>query len=310
LILFAGDIFGITRNTGFTLYASREAMWDSRPIGRATVLTAGGMWFTMKLEDGEVSNVGLRAVAIQTSEPLETFSVRACGESFASVQLAVTQENATLHIARGWPRFNVTSNPHEQVQLVVNTGRTDGQIYFLYDASSTIHKLGLPRLHFSVPHNPTCPDLSALRVREILQASAHFFKYLSCKPASRHTDIFSRSVDASLCELVEGSDIAVVNGRIKHPLVIRKRLTRNQSNAYEVKARSSGDAPGVAKALYGIEIINRLEMDLFVWMFFFDCSSLSIRKFFTNSIAQRKDLTGCGPKARTLSLASPIKGCR
>jgi hypothetical protein len=272
VILVAGEILGITPGIEFDIYSSLESSWNSKPLGRAKVLTAGGVTSTMELVSGKRTNIGPHAVAIPVSQAQGAFLVRAVvGYAYDCVQLAVAQENESIH-SYGRPKLSITTDPNRHAELIVDTESADAPMRFSYDRTSPIHMLGLSHLHISVPQNYAHPSLLVPRIREILQAGAHFFKYLNCAP--KEAGIFSKRVEATLCELVEGDDIAVVGGRIVHPLEVLKRLDRNQSHAYEVKALPPDAASGAPVTLYGVEIINKLKLDLFAWMFFFDCSTL------------------------------------
>ncbi|KAI0027657.1 hypothetical protein K488DRAFT_74374 [Vararia minispora EC-137] len=278
LILFAGEILGITRATEFSVYSSQTASYLDEPIGRAVVLMAGGTKSTMKFVGGDDCDLGHDAVAIRTSEAQDIFLVSAVGDALTYVRTALEQQSTDLRSSYGLPQLTVVSNAEERVNLIVNAESAHGTIQFLYPRYSNVYSLGLRRLHLSVPQHLKRPELTAVRVRDVLLAGAHFFKYLTCEPKNHLGVLRGPHVQATLHELAESDDFVMVGNRIDRSMQIVSVLEIDPVlGAYKVRAGKPGIVNGGECAAYGVQLVNNLEHDLFVWMFFFDCSTLEIR---------------------------------
>ncbi|KAI0026501.1 hypothetical protein K488DRAFT_92434 [Vararia minispora EC-137] len=162
------------------------------------------------------------------------------------------------------------------VRIDTSSNSKDGTIQFLHHESSDIRKLGLREMYLSVPQGGAARR--ATHVRDILQAGAHFFKYLTCEPQTGRRVFREGAVQADLYELVESKDWVLSRGRAVRQMCATKRLKMDPTlKAYKVEA-SKRIGRDEESTQYGVQITNnKLEDGLFVWMFFFDCSTFEIR---------------------------------
>jgi hypothetical protein len=217
-------------------------------------------------------------VAVQESPSHDRFLIHATDNALERVKTALAHDGASLYEAYGWPQLAVTQNLVDEVKLIVDAGPPDGSIRFLYPRSSSIHELGLQNLQLSFSLDPLHPVRCATRIRDILRAGAHFFKYLNCQPTT-YKSHFGNHVDVRLRELAVGKGFVIANRRIQRPLESRDVVARDPNlKAYKVKALAAGEHMDQMTPLYSVEIISRLRWDLFVWVFLFDCSTFEISK--------------------------------
>ncbi|KAI0026559.1 hypothetical protein K488DRAFT_75255 [Vararia minispora EC-137] len=277
LIVYAGEILGIVLGAEFAVYPSWRSFWLGQPQGHALVSAVSGTASLLRTVGGSFCHMEPGAIALQTSKTPETFLVYAADGALECVETALAQDNKGLHRAYEWPQLAVTADAEQVVKLVVDADPEDGTIRFLHHKSSVIRELGLQKLCLSVPQDSERPARRATRVRDILQAGAHFFKHLTCEPKQGFSIFKEQHVQVTLHELIEGEDFHVIaDGQI-----IRQMKTINHLEmdpilkAYKVNA-SKWSADDEEPTLYGVQITNKLAVGLFVWMFFFDCSTFEI----------------------------------
>jgi hypothetical protein len=297
-------MLGIAAGTEFAVYSSKDSSFRNPPLGYCVAEDVGATISTLILPG---LSIAPGAVALQKSRSASTFYVEVTPLALEAVETAVAQEPPDSECA--WPQFTVASCAHldDKVHLKVAADTPYGPISFLYRQSSFIRRLGLACLHrdLVVIRDQEHPAQAATRVRDILLAAGHFFQYLLSKPTQENRCGLSQDVEVRLCELAPSNvRFGVIDGKICRRLEAKNYLALESDETadgyYRVKAaKSDSNKPATP---YGIEIINHLDMDLFVWAFFFDCSTLSIRESVENL---RCILELTFRKAPTLSLVSP-----
>ncbi|PPQ87166.1 hypothetical protein CVT25_014703 [Psilocybe cyanescens] len=159
-------------------------------------------------------------------------------------------------------------------------GLSGGEVNLFYPPLSKVRTLGLERLHFTFPPDPTL-------ICRVLRSAAHFFMYLNHKPQN---SILRSGVEVHLCELEETNGYQIVGGKIRREMQSKHCLKPNELLRYEVKAAKARASLDTAPA-YGIEIINKnKDLDLFVWAFFFDYSTLEIRQYYEPPVVAGKTM--------------------
>jgi hypothetical protein len=240
--------------------------------------SVGAVTSTVKFPAGRnPSNIPPGAVALQTPGSDDgMFLVHIENEAIAVVERAMVQ--ALSSPQRRAPKFSISSSADHDAILSVAVDHVHGAITFCYCDSSPVHRLGLQRLQRTVPQNPA--HLVPARLRCVLDAGAHFFQYLFTAPKThaRHGIVQANGVRANLCELAQTDDFRILGGRISRVLQIKRRLDIDIGlGGYRVNAPMAGSTYAQTTP-YGVEVVNHLEHELYAWVFFFDCSTFSIRK--------------------------------
>ncbi|PPQ83371.1 hypothetical protein CVT25_003944, partial [Psilocybe cyanescens] len=316
LILYDGEILGIIPNTEFAVYTSKMVTINSMLLGNFIVDSVGTTTSSLKCTPAEfeliehdsamvtinsmllgnfiVDSVGTTtsslkctpaefeliehdsAVASSITPSQNKFSVYVANESIHScVEVAITKENPEDWCRR--PQLN-TDGPSNNLDLIL--GLSGGEVNFFYPPLSKVGTLGLERLHFTFPPDP-------MLICQVLCSAAHFFMYLNHKPQN---SILQSGVEVHLCELEEINGYQVIGGKIRRKMQSKHRLKPNELLGYEVKAAKARASLDMVLA-YGIEIINKnMDLDLFAWAFFFDCSTFEIRQYYEPPVVAGKTM--------------------
>jgi hypothetical protein len=261
LTLCAGEILGIIPGTEFAVYTSKVFTIHSTLLGNFVVEDVGVTTSSLKCTPAELDSVEHNsAVASPTTHSQSNFSVHIADESILTcVEVAVAEESPEDQY--GWPQLSTDYSADKADLILAPSGN---EISFLHSPSSEVGRLGLERLFFTLPKD-------SQRVRRVLRAAAHFFKYLRHKPQK---NLLQSEVQVYLCELEETGDYEKGSAGFRCEMRSKRRLEPGKLGEIEVKAAKAG-AP--LTTAYGIEIVNKDEnTDLFAWAFFFDCSKLEI----------------------------------
>ncbi|PPQ91266.1 hypothetical protein CVT25_006383 [Psilocybe cyanescens] len=277
LILCAGEILGIIPNTEFAVYTSKVFTINSTLLGNFIVDSVGTTTSSLKCTPAEFELIEHdSAVASPTTPSQNKFSVHVADGSICScVEVAIAKENPEDRCGR--PQLN-TDGPSNNLDLIL--GLSGGEVNFFYPPLSKVGTLGLERLHFTFPPDPTL-------ICRVLRSAAHFFMYLNHRPQN---SILRSGVEVHLCELEETNGYQIMGGKIRREMQSKRRLNPNELLRYEVEAAKAGASLDTVPA-YGIEIINKnKDVDLFVWAFFFDCSTLEIRQYYEPPVVAGKTM--------------------
>ncbi|KAF7348381.1 hypothetical protein MSAN_01792100 [Mycena sanguinolenta] len=273
LTVCAGDILGITRGTEFAVYSSKMFTINSTLLGTFVVTATGGTTSSLQCTEAAFKSVEQNsAVASPAAHCQSQFSVHVADESIRScVEVAVVEENPEDQYGR--PQLSHDASA-DNTDLILRCSGTD-EISFFHPPLSEVGKLGLERLHYTLPLNPS-------RIRRVLRTAAHFFKYLRHVPQQ---SLLCSNVEVHLCELEETDRYEKGLTGIRREMRAKPRLNPGKFGELEVKAAKPKAAITTAPA-YGIELVNKSGINLFAWAFFFDCSTLEIRQYYEPRVAK------------------------
>jgi hypothetical protein len=145
--------------------------------------------------------------------------------------------------------------PRDQAALEVDISHD----YVVFNnVNSRIQALGYSRMPYRVKMGET------KIIRSILQAAGHFNSFLGLSPEDRRLRDF---IKVEFLEIMRPEDRAFGPG-------VQRRDAQNlcKGDLVEVNA---GDTP------YGIKVTNNSSLQLYPYLFLFDCSDLSIGKHYT-----------------------------
>ena len=266
LFLCAGAILGITPGTQFAVYTSKVFTITSTFIGNFIVTDVGTTTSSLKGTQAELDSVEHNsAVASPTTHSQSKFSVHVADESILScVKAAIAEETSEDQYGR--PQLSTDGLADNADLILLPYGN---EINFLHPPLSEVGKFGLGRLYFTLPQDPS-------RIRRVLRAAAHFFKYLRHEPRQ---SLLQSEVKVYICELEETDDYESGPAGIRREMRSKRRLEPGKHGEIEVKVAEARVALTTAPA-YGIEILNGdRNANLFAWAFFFDCSTLEISEY-------------------------------
>jgi hypothetical protein len=253
-LMDAGTIHGITNGATFALYNDRNQVWTHSPVA---ILTASNP----------------RAFITPLIPPAHSLPFDITGQAFALLIRAGEQEDLRLHVQ---PDENLMSvfkalasemevdDPTQPKFMLVEKETADLDISFvddhivlnILDPVVTIH--GLNRVPFSIPKD-TPGAISA-----VLRKAAHYFWHLRRKGNGRGLQSL---VGIELTRLDESEeeydyDLSPVR-RPRGPNLITNGVV---------------DIVVEKDAIYGIKLTNKWKQPLYVSLFYFDNSDLSISK--------------------------------
>jgi len=296
LKLYAGDILGIVEGTEFAVYSSEVFSVRERLVGYFTVKSSGKnrigattcTLHPVSKEDVKWELLGNRegmvAIASPTSQSNDIFRAHAVGDrALECTRLAVDKASECPEDDYGRPRLEVSGDPVTEAELLIQTAEDGNELTFSYAVLPGFRDSNNSIWNFLYPV-PTDPPL----VRRVLRSAAHFFKFLHRMP--RHPtemrNMILEQIDVCLLELTKNGKVDMVDGKIVDQVDITlKTLTRRPSaecadlgmyNPVTVRAIAYDDDEEDAPE-YRVEIENKLQGNgFFVWMFFFDLSTLEI----------------------------------
>ncbi|KAI0032857.1 caspase domain-containing protein [Vararia minispora EC-137] len=255
-ILEAGSAHGITHDSLFDIYPTREFRLDDEPLGRLKSMTVDPF-------RTELAFISEGAIHFALPE-YEGFALLTQAGQEEALRLHVPLKDGVQAVFEALAHELTNRQPGQRPILLVDKDKAElsvdlgsnGEILFdLTDGLITGY--GLTRLYYSVP-----PDASMLY--PVLQASAHFFWHLRRSPDKNllrsKVDILFQRLEATGHLTDELDDIYEPKG----PNLIRDGVV---------------DLEADEQTKYGVTIINKIGVPMFVSLFFFDCSDLSITAY-------------------------------
>lgn len=266
LLVGAGEILGITRESRFDVYTSKAVTLHEEPVGQFEVSHIRSTHCTC---DGLTADLDLLAAVASPSGPgADTFYVHVESAGLRpAIRKAIEEENPADQFGR--PQIDIEGAANS-VDLTVAVNDS-GNIVFRHHPSSVIGQHRLEGLCYELSAAPSDMGL----VRRVLRAAAHFFKYLRNEPTTEGNRLRA-FLEVRLHELEETNEIAIMNNKLVRVLKPTKQLVADANGSYSVMAAGPEEDPGTAQP-YSIELVNHLQKNgLFVWVFFFDCTTLQI----------------------------------
>jgi hypothetical protein len=273
LMVDAGEMLGIKPGTELAIYTSEteatSLLKSSVDQFRVVVDQVGSTTCRCSFKGAAARDHALEAAVASPTSPSQEpfFVVVASSAPLAVVEEAIDKENRADQLGR--PRILIANAPDgaDYIQIVAEKG---GSLGFLHRSSSDVARYGVDHLIYTAPPDPPI-------VRSVLRAAAHFFKFLRVEPS--YTSFRLRDFVETRIYDLEEQGFNILDGRVTRALNPKRRLELDTSDAYEVQAAQADEAPNKA-VRYGIELAKKEELGgLFVWAFFFDCSTLEISAY-------------------------------
>ncbi|VDB92134.1 unnamed protein product [Peniophora sp. CBMAI 1063] len=276
LIMQAGTIHGLTQDAKFAIYASRDFFPGESPL--AIVMATTIMPFNSELivlspkdKDGPVLPAETPCFAFQSSMgEAEALRIHIpFSDEFIPAMRALAFD-LELQQAGGTQATHLSDKANADLALSVDD---DG--YLKFDIlDSLITAYGIHALYHTV-----MPD--SRYILPALRSASHFFWHLRRSPEKNR---LRSKVDVKVHALVE-DDEAELDDDLMPPLV------RNGDDLFRGGAV---DVVADSKAKYGVTIRNKTSVPLHVWVFYFDCSDLSITEYYRSPTADQPILLPFG----------------
>ncbi|KZV61919.1 hypothetical protein PENSPDRAFT_739635 [Peniophora sp. CONT] len=288
-ILHAGQIQGVGQGDVFALYNDREAYASrAEPFGKLVVHSVGSS--TSHMLPFDRSDVILDGVLETAPNAVAALSRVASLVAFR-VHVDVVKHPKLHELVKGAIEKEVrelssTGHGLHSVTVVVSSSETATLSVFPDGAQSVgfgildqrIRQLGLDRLEGSVRR-----DLESLR--SALRSAAHFFHHLNSLP---DVPALRNALDVRIWKLETGVDYSqhtTIPITIPvQPIPVDPRC--GTDIFYPEVTRPDEEHP----ALYGIDVRNRSPpggFGLFVWLFYFNCNTLEIEKYYGPPVESR-----------------------
>ncbi|VDB87809.1 unnamed protein product [Peniophora sp. CBMAI 1063] len=272
--LYAGEINGVSSGATFAVYSDRETFASGGPsLGELTVDKAGPITsLLLPMEDSAIDwpESASEAVAVMIHVGQQS-AFRVHVDALAHPALSTAIEalaQEVLHPTNSdssWVGLALSSRDTAHLSLIPLGDAVQFEIL-----DQRIRGLGLERLNGTVSGDSTS-------LRSALRSAAHFFYHLRSSPMKQG---LSRAVDYRVHVLekyrTSRSDIPITAYKPTGELVDVK----SRDAFYPEMPRRSGN--DIQRAFYGVDVINTAPKGygdgLFVWMFYFDCSTLEIAR--------------------------------
>ncbi|KZV66269.1 hypothetical protein PENSPDRAFT_96886 [Peniophora sp. CONT] len=273
--LLAGQINGVNPKDTFALFPDHHAYTSgAASLGSFTVDKVEAMSSTLSLDGTSDLNILAstpHAVAVLTRVgPHSAFLVHVDIEKYPA--LRVVAEALAKEAANPTEAFerSIVLSPASTATISLVPDTDDSVAFVILD--ERIRGLGLTRLSGSVPYD-------ARSLRAVLRSAAHFFHHLGSSPARKG---LSKAVEERVWEMSQSVDFEAI---IPMPVLTRvgQPIDVKSKGAFYPDIPQRGDV-NPDRTMYGIDVkskyLEKQGFDLFVWLFYFDCSTLEICKFY------------------------------
>lgn len=272
--LRAGQVHGVSEGDVFTIYKDRAAYNSARsPIGELVVDSVKAVTSSMSPFEGtdlHHLDSALYPVAVLAHVGvLDAFrihvDVKKHPQLLDLVATALTKETLGSHNRFG---RSIVLSTVEMASISIVPAAGDSVDFIILDGR--IRALKLSKLSGTVLR-----DVQSLRAA--LRSASHFFYHLGSSPTASKRGL-SQAVSMRLWETVSRVDFT---GGI--PMPVYKRVTEVVDFKTSGSFRPRLADPGLENSAvaYGVDVVNISPhggFDLFVWLFYFDCSTLEISK--------------------------------
>ncbi|VDB91742.1 unnamed protein product [Peniophora sp. CBMAI 1063] len=149
----------------------------------------------------------------------------------------------------------------------------DNTVYFEFESGIIYETLGLKRLGGPMKGDHTIL-LPALR------SAAHFFRHLGSSPSPKSAHLLRQHVDVRICELDGGVEIGKDGVLFNNSRPSARFIDGKMCGLFKpTLSRVNGPKP--TQTLYGVDVLNRSGVKMYVWLFYFDCSTLQIKEYYS-----------------------------
>ncbi|KZV61918.1 hypothetical protein PENSPDRAFT_658546 [Peniophora sp. CONT] len=274
--LRAGQVHGVSEGDVFSVYGDNTAYYSgSTPSGKLIVDSVKAVTSSMSPFEGSDLSVLDSApdpVAVLARVGIvNVFRVHVDTKKHPELRDLVAQALAkeALHSINRF-ESSITLSSTETASISIVPAPSNTVDFRILD--KRVLGLGLSKLSGTVLR-----DVQSLRAA--LRSAAHFFYHLGSSPAANKQGLRD-AVSMCLWETVSDVDFS---GGIPMPVYQRvtKAFDSRTSGSFHPKVTERGQ--GDTSVAYGVDVVNvspKGGFDLFVWLFYFDCSTLEIAPFY------------------------------
>ncbi|VDC02345.1 unnamed protein product, partial [Peniophora sp. CBMAI 1063] len=274
--ILAGEIHGVTEGDIFDVYSNEgSSSAEDKPLGSLVIEARSAVSSSAKLIDGSEACIP-RTGCVATLSRVHSHGAfrvyvdidKATDGELRSRVLRVLVQAALVGQSASPSRAAITVASKETAHMSVTSTAHDAVSFGFIDEH--VRALGIERLG-----GPVLTD--DLSLRYALRSAAHFFRYLGSSPLSANlrqaVSVTIWELQAQLGRSAAGAIMQMWSPTGK-PIDARRCGVVRPSLCRMVKYTP-------LNTMYGVEVLNKTNRDLFVWMFYFDCSMLEIINFYS-----------------------------
>ncbi|KZV66217.1 hypothetical protein PENSPDRAFT_667856 [Peniophora sp. CONT] len=283
-IISAGQIHGIGKGDVFAVYRDRDAFTsEDEPLGRLVASVVSLDSSLASLADDSLSSVlgmaGAVAVLSRVHSP-DAFRVNIAindavlRERVSEVLERMVKESADSAESSSLPNSSkprVTQAAASKASIVIVSDGED-MVTFTYQSEHIYGTLGIERLSGPVRTNKDT-------LASALRSAAHFFRHLGPSPSSSHF-LLRDHVDVRIWELEGGVGISD-EGRFVNTYKPKGNFIDAKLCGMFRPTLSHVNGQNPTQTLYGVDVVNRSGLGLYLWLFYFDCSTLQILEYYS-----------------------------
>ncbi|KZV65120.1 hypothetical protein PENSPDRAFT_756783 [Peniophora sp. CONT] len=266
-ILEAGAIHSITSGARFTVYASKELAIRNQPFAFMKASEVRPFETVLKC----VAYTSLTALNVEMAKPAPSWlavqtsmgrveALRLYVRPSRSVRPVTEAFNAAIELQRrsGGPGIILCQ---DDVSSHLSISSHEGHIdYTICD--SVLRNLGLRARHQTTNTEPN-------HICAVLNAAARFFWHLDSSPQKNEV---GNSIEVEMYKIVRNKDVEAGRTLLRPWTTSGPNLLSRCSDYVELLADRT--------TAYGIGIRSSLQVPLHIWVFYFDCSKLSITEYY------------------------------
>ncbi|VDB88738.1 unnamed protein product [Peniophora sp. CBMAI 1063] len=278
-VLEAGSAHGITAGAVFSVYSTRNFLSSDDPLGTLVASAPAAFTTTMSLVSTQSAPFDIPDRA--------GYALQVSASQDEALRLHVPLQQGLLAVFEAIAAELNAPTPGKRAILLVEQDRADLSVTLADDGqsieyllpSTMITRYGLTRLYHTSPPQPPA-------IRRVLQAAAHFFWHLRRSPEQ---GLLRHKVDIELQVLESTGEL---NFDVDHfdDMEVYQPVGDNliQEGVVDVEVVGEIGPNKVAKnfesaTVYGLTLRSKTpDIPLYVGLFYFDCSELSISEYYAS----------------------------
>lgn len=266
----AGEAHGISKGAEFAIYENYDSYINDHPLGTLIATEVGPFASILRLpEDHPEFDLRQNGIALQTRAGLEV-----------DLRIHVEENERISFFLKALAEEMQKPNRIRKISLVEESQAT---FDFILEQDSVRIRILDPRTRqLGLTHIEYLVDLSNRALISVLEAAAHFNWHLNRTNRANVRGALSEKVHIELVELKSdrfGFSMDVFRPKDDPP----KNLIKN--NIIDLPIESISDDFVETKSVYGFNIRNNSKVPLYVSLFYFNASDLSITPYFLSSTA-------------------------
>jgi hypothetical protein len=258
IILEAGEAHGITDDAQFTIYEDLDMR--SKILGTLTAHNCGAFTSKLKPTDGDTPfHLDKPAYALQTRIGVQE-----------DIRVYIEQNKQLDPLRRQvFDSMNEGRNSGRRTILLVSE-KNVADLILTIDKNEVIFELSDPFCRaYGLTHMPFRTVLEIDTIFSILTAAAHFYWHLGRSGDNTSDTKFAQLLDIQ-CFKLEESDTELDDDLLPLIKPVGQNLV-NSDSIVDIDVEDNG--------AYGFKIVNKSQTNLYVSLFYFDMSDLSISKY-------------------------------